>query len=157
MKPNQAIKILVIEDNEEDWSLMNKAFKQVLPKLSFSRAASSSEVFSLLQQWQDQEWDLPSLIFQDLYLPTSQQGFELLAQLKANESPCRHIPLMMMSISAQPTDIERAYQQGISSYMIMPTLFTGWLVYLEALRAYWLDTVTLPPLHFGFKNQMQTA
>ena len=142
-------KVLVIEDNEDHWTLIKNAMQHCLPEVTAVWAQTSNQAMGFLNDWSIQEWELPKLILQDLYLPTRQDGWELLEQIKAMPAPCSQIPIIMLSASDMPADISDAYQRGIASYMIKPTDFTGWFTYFQELRSYWWETVTLPPMRFS--------
>lgn len=143
------IKILIIEDSADHWVLMSKALKQCMPEAEPIRVSNSQQTLELLSAWSTQEWEMPKLIFQDLYLPTREDGLELLQQIKNIAPSCSRVPIVMLSSSENRTDIVEAYQQGIASYLVKPADFTNWLAYFEELRTYWWDTVTLPPVQFS--------
>ena len=143
-------KVLVVEDNDDQWVFIQKAMQEVLPEVSTIRAASPGEALVLLKEWQDQEWEIPKLILLDLYLPADKDGWALLRQIKSMPSLFNQIPIMMLSASVSKVDITTAYELGASSYLVKPIGFSAWLTYFQELRTYWWETVTLPPLHFKF-------
>jgi CheY-like chemotaxis protein len=150
MKNNvKQIKILVIEDSADHWMLMKSALEQCIPEMNPVYVNKPEEALELLSEWSTQEWELPKLIFQDLYMPAREDGWHLLKQIKTLSSSCNRIPVVMLSSSDNRTDIVEAYQRGVASYLIKPTAFTDWLTYFRELRTYWLDTVTLPPVRFS--------
>ncbi|GAB4018079.1 response regulator [Spirosoma koreense] len=142
-------KLFVIEDSIDHWLLIRKAMQQCLPEVTPVHVHGSEDALTLLREWGTQEWELPKLIIQDLYLPTREDGWSLLKQIKNLSAPCSRIPLVMLSSSNDPNDIDEAYQYGIASYMIKPTDFSGWLMYFKELRNYWWETATLPPVQFS--------
>ncbi|GAB4024916.1 response regulator [Spirosoma koreense] len=142
-------KILIIEDNDDHWTLIKSALQQSLPEVTAVRANGPREALALLTDWVTQEWELPKLILQDLYLPNRADGWDLLKQIKALPASCNRIPLVMFSSSTEQSDIEDAYQYGVSSYLVKPIAFTDWVDYFNELRNYWWDTVTLPPIQFS--------
>ena len=146
---SKSIKVLVIEDSADHWLLMKKAMQQCLPEASPVYVSSSEQALTLLDEWSTQEWELPKLIFQDLYLPTREDGWKLLRQIKAMTTSCNRIPVVMLSSSDTQTDIVDAYHRGIASYLVKPVDFSGWIAYFKELRAYWLDTASLLPVHFS--------
>ena len=156
MKPYETIganfkraRILVIEDNEDHWILIKNAIQHCLPEVTPTWAQTSDQAMDLLNDWSIQEWELPKLILQDLYMPSREDGWHLLKQIRGLPAPGSQIPIIMLSASDHPADITDAYQRGSSSYMVKPTDFTGWLTYFQELRNYWWETVTLPPMRFS--------
>lgn len=142
-------KVLVIEDSADHWTLMKSAMQQCLPEVTPVRVDTADQALELLDSWATQEWEMPKLILQDLYLPNRTDGWYLLEQIKARPAPCNRIPVVMLSSSDYRTDIEEAYRRGSSSYLVKPTSFAEWLTYFQELRTYWWETVTLPPLQFS--------
>ncbi|GAB3989961.1 response regulator [Spirosoma daeguense] len=142
-------KLVIIEDNSDHVVFIQRALKQCLPEITPVFITQADEAIQRFSEWSQQEWELPKLIIQDLYMPTREDGWQLLRQIKQLSDTCSRIPVIMLSWSNQPNDIEEAYQYGVSSYLVKPTDFTGWLHYFSALRSYWWETVTLPPMHFS--------
>jgi CheY-like chemotaxis protein len=143
-------KVLVIEDNADQWLLIKNAMFQCLPEITTVWVSTAEEALNLLADWNTQEWELPKLILQDLYLPKREDGWDLVQQIKSISLSCNRIPLVMFSSSDDQEDIQKAYQYGISSYLVKPLDFSEWTNYFKEVRAYWWETVTLPPLQFSF-------
>ncbi|WP_420151222.1 response regulator [Spirosoma sp.] len=143
-------KVLIIEDSTDHWMLIQNAMQRCLPEVTPVHVNSAAKAIDLLNEWCTQEWEIPKLIFQDLYLPNREDGWNLLKQIKALPGPCNRIPLIILSSSASNADIEEAYRRGSSSYLVKPTKFEGWIAYFQELRSYWWETVTLPPMQFSF-------
>lgn len=142
--------VLIVDDNPDQWLLIQKAMETSLPEINLYWAQTPQQALDLLNDWCIQEWDMPKLILLDLYLPQQQDGWQLLDQIKAMPSPCRQIPVVMLSSSSNPADVAESYRRGSSSYMVKPTKHDEWLTYFQELRAYWWETVTLPPVYFSF-------
>ena len=141
-------KILVIDDNEDHWLVIQKAMREILPEVTPVWVDTPQQALALLQEYSCQEWEMPKLILLDLYLPRHTDGWQLLKQIKAMSSPLDHIPIVMLSSSVNNTDILEAYTQGVSSYLVKPVDFEGWLAYFREIREYWWETVTLPLVQF---------
>ncbi|SFC87527.1 response regulator [Spirosoma endophyticum] len=141
-------KILVIDDNNDQWLLIQKAMQEVLPEVTVVWVSETTQALLLLEEWQTQEWEIPKMILLDLYMPENSDGWNLLQQIKRMPSPCDRIPIVMLSASINKTDIRTAYELGVSSYLIKPIDFQDWIAYFQELRTYWWETVTLPPLQY---------
>ncbi|GAB3939762.1 response regulator [Spirosoma harenae] len=146
----KSAKILVVDDNDDQWAIMQGAMRQFLSEVMVQRVATINQAMTLLEEWYGQEWEVPKLILLDLYLPRSADGFQLLKQIKAMPKQYSRIPIVMLTSSDVSDDIEEAYQFGISAYMIKPTEFADWETLFQQLRAYWWETVTLPPVQYDF-------
>ncbi len=142
-------KLLLIEDNSDHWTLIKRAMQQCLPEVTPIRIDTPRKALALLNDWTTQEWELPKLILQDLYLPNRADGWNLLTQIKALPAPCNQIPVVILSSSDNRVDIEEAYQRGGSSYLVKPSNYEEWVSYFQQLREYWWETVTLPPIQFS--------
>ena len=142
-------KVLIVEDDDDQWVLMNRAWQQCLNEVTVVRVATIQHAMGLLEEWCYQEWEIPKLILLDLYLPQKADGLQLLAWIKAMPATLSLIPIVMLSSSADPADIDQSYNSGISAYLVKPIEFADWLTYLGELRDYWWGTVTLPPLSLG--------
>ena len=142
-------KVLVIEDNDDHWLFIKQAIQQSLSEVTPVRVATSEQALALLNEWHHQEWEVPKLILLDLYLPDSKDGWALLEQIKRLPSPLNQVRIVMLSSSESTADILKAYQMGIASYTVKPMNFPDWVTYFQELRAYWWETVSLPPTHYS--------
>ncbi|GAB4000867.1 response regulator [Spirosoma daeguense] len=145
----QQANMLFVEEEDDQWRLIQEAISKCLLEVETRRVTSVDQAVSLLQSWQHQEWELPKLIVVDLHLPTLTDGWQLLRAVKSMSDSVRRIPIVVFSSSTLQTDIGEAYQLGAASYLIKPTELTGWLTFIDNLRTYWWETVTLPPVHYG--------
>ena len=138
-------KVLVIEDDPDHWFLIQRAMQQHIPEVKLTWASSPRQAVSLLEGWQGEEWEMPKLILLDLHVPQVKDGWQLLEQIKSMPLPCNRIPIVMLTSSIERHDVLRGYDMGVSSYLVKPTDFTGWLTYCLELRRYWWERVTLMP------------
>ncbi|SFF36294.1 response regulator [Spirosoma endophyticum] len=143
-------KVLIIENNEDQWVLMSRAWQQRLGEVTTERVATIQQAMSLLEAWRYQEWEIPKLILLDLYLPRREDGWRFMTWIKAMPASISLVPIVMLSSSADPVDIEQSYQVGISAYVVKPVDFAGWVTYFNELRFYWWETASLPPLSLGY-------
>ena len=141
-------KVLAVDDSPDHLVLIKNAMQHCLPEVELVCAETSDQALTLLNGWITQEWELPKLILQDLYLPNKVDGWRLLAQIKSMSPVSRQIPIVMLSSSNCQADIDEAYQYGSTLYLVKPFDFDGWLTYFKELRTYWWETVTLPPTQF---------
>jgi CheY-like chemotaxis protein len=138
-------KLLVIDDNADQWLVIQRAIQQVKPELKLSWADSAQQAITLLEGWQLEEWEMPKLILLDLYMPQAVDGWQLLEEIKSMPLPINRIPIVMLTSSTDRIDIRRAYELGVSSYIVKPTDFRGWLTCCQEIHQYWWETAKLAP------------
>ena len=140
------ITVLVIEDNDDIWTIVSILLKRQLPAVSFHRVVNARQALDYLDEAQMQPQVFPQLILQNLYLPLLTDGLDLMqairAKLAAQSAP--QLPILVMSSSNNPDDIRRAYQAGASSFYHKPTDMSHWNTYFERLRQFWLESIILP-------------
>jgi CheY-like chemotaxis protein len=90
------------------------------------------------------KWDLVLL---DLNLPTI-SGFELLERIRASDR-LKALPVIVMSGSSNPTDIDRCYRAGANSYVCKPPHLTDLFSVAAQVVAYWSKCVKLPSKRSG--------
>ncbi|GAB4038674.1 response regulator [Spirosoma gilvum] len=145
LSQNPGAKLLIIEPLDQQWTFIQQAISQGFKQGSPQRAESPQQTLTLLTSWQQQEWELPKLILLDLHLPSLDDGWQLLTAIKALSAPTRWIPIIVLSASNQRADISKAYELGGASFVSKPIDLAGWQILFEELRAYWWETVRLPP------------
>ncbi len=84
----------------------------------------------------------PELILLDLNLPLV-SGFEVLEFLKAN-SELRRFPVVVLSGSSNPAEIERCYAAGANSYICKPFGLQQVFDMAAQIVSYWFDQASLP-------------
>jgi CheY-like chemotaxis protein len=82
------------------------------------------------------------LILLDLKLPKV-DGMEVLRAIKAHPR-ARRIPVVVLTSSSLPADIDRCYLTGANSYLVKPVPFDEHARALQSAARYWLVLNTLP-------------
>ena len=140
--------ILLVEDSEDDADLTLRAFQRGAKSCQVDVVRDGQEAVDyLFRQGRHAERypaTRPALVLLDLKLPRL-CGLEVLRVLRANPmtSP---IPIVVMSCSGEPKDIEACYRLGANSYVRKPVDFDAFMTTVELLSRYWLETNTPPPL-----------
>ena len=93
-------KLLIVEDSDEQWLIIQHAIQQYFSKITVQRAATTDQALALLTEWHYQEWEMPKLILLDLYLPRNTDGWQLLRQIKEMADAIRRTPIIMLTASA---------------------------------------------------------
>ncbi|MVM35519.1 response regulator [Spirosoma sp. HMF4905] len=141
-------KVLIVEDNDDQWQIIQQAMRQCIREVTAQRVSNIEQALTLLNDWRYQEWEIPKLILLDLYLPTNSDGWQLLKFIKTMPVNFSQIPIVMLTSSADRTDIMDAYRLGISAYLVKPIEFADWLTCFRQLRIYWWETATLPQTQY---------
>ena len=108
---NKQIKILYVEDNPANITLMQLILKRYSQVMLF--IAHNAE-FGLAIA----EKEYPDIILMDIHLP-GMDGLSALKMLKDNRKIC-DIPVIAVSASAMPQDIEKALSAGFIAYVTKP-------------------------------------
>jgi CheY-like chemotaxis protein len=83
-----------------------------------------------------------TLIVLDLKLPRV-DGFEVLKELK-RDTIAATIPIIILSSSAEPQDIQRAYEEGANAYVRKPVDAVEMKAVARSFVHYWCELVQLP-------------
>lgn len=131
-------KIILIEDNRDDYEALIRGFKACNCAYSVEWFNDSSRA---LQYLMDGSTVLPALIVLDLNLP-GMDGRTLLKLLKSH-SKMSHIPIIVVSTSADQKDIEYCYSHGANSYIQKPVNFSKMKEICQSINNYWFDICLL--------------
>lgn len=136
--------MLVVEDNPDHWFLIKMALSQALPEVEPVWMTTGDQVVTYLNDCLPMGRELPKLVLLDLYLPKREDGWQVLQYLKDPSSPYKQVPVVVLSYSDDREDITDSYLHGSTSYVTKPLDAEAWLNYIQTLRTYWWETVTLP-------------
>lgn len=134
--------ILLVEDRTTDLDLTKRAFarRRLLNPIQVAR--DGEEALAYIDRWEAGE-RLPIFILLDLRLPKI-SGLEVLRQIKKN-SNYASIPIIVLTTSAENSDIEEAYKLGCNSYIVKPIEFDKFMEVTSQLEVYWCALNTTPP------------
>jgi len=132
--------VLLVEDDLNDIFLVKRAFRLAQIKNPLHVVTDGEEAINYLRgdgKYADREiWPLPKLIVMDLKMPRK-NGFEVLEWVKGNGKPLRLIPIVIVSSSNNPADINRAYELGANAYMVKPVDFRAIEHLFQSITQYW--------------------
>lgn len=148
--------ILVVEDEESDWVLIEAAFRQNGVVNPIQCVGGAAEAISYLMgegKYSDRtRFAFPTFIMTDLKMNDG-DGFEVLEHLK-NNPEWAVIPVVVLSSSEDPDDIKKAYMLGASCYHVKPPGYAELRNQLEILHNYWM-TCRIPEVDVTGR-QLQT-
>lgn len=139
MKPAH---ILLVEDNEGDIALTKDAFEESKVKMEISVARNGQEALDFLhKRGKFKNSKKPDIILLDINIPIF-NGHEVLKQIKANTS-LKKIPVIMLTTSSNPKDINLAYENHSNSYVKKPLNMEEFLEAVMKIEQFWLQLSTL--------------
>jgi CheY-like chemotaxis protein len=132
--------VLLVEDDLNDIFLVKRAFKMARLSDPLQVVTDGQEAINYLMgqgKYADrQSYPLPKLIVMDIKMPRL-TGFEVLEWVKGDGGLLRRIPIVIVSSSDNPTDINRAYELGANAYMVKPVNFKAVEHLFESITHYW--------------------
>lgn len=142
---------LLVEDDLNDVALMELEFQRnpaQIRLLSVNDGGQAMEYLEGRGAYSDRgRHPLPDVILLDLKMPRI-NGFQFLEWLRGKSAnPLRLIPVVVMSSSGLPQDVDRAYALGANSYLVKPIEWRLFRERIKALGIYWGEHVETPEGH----------
>jgi len=144
----ESIPILLVEDSYNDVLLIKRAFRKAEINPAISIVSDGDEAVAYLsrtKQYADTEkFPIPSLILLDLKLPR-RSGLEVLAWIR-QQPELKSLLVIVLTSSEENSDLDRAYELGVNSYLVKPVFFQDLVGLVELIDTYWLRTNRIPQL-----------
>lgn len=132
--------VLLVEDDLNDIFLVKRAFKIAQIENPLQVVTDGQEAINYLKgdgKYADREaYPLPKLMVMDIKMPR-RTGFEVLEWVKKKDGPLKRIPIVIVSSSDSPSDINRAYELGANAYMVKPMDFRAVEHLFNTITQYW--------------------
>jgi CheY-like chemotaxis protein len=132
--------ILIVEDRAVDLDLTKRALERRRILNPILEARDGEEALSYFDRWDSGE-AVPVFILLDLRLPKV-NGLEVLSKLKAHPN-YSSIPVIVLTTSAEDSDINEAYKLGCNSYIVKPVEFEKFMQVATQIEVYWCALNTL--------------
>jgi CheY-like chemotaxis protein len=114
--------VLLVEDNEDDAFLMNRALSHSGMEFQVQVATDGKEALNYLGgtgRYADRDqYPFPCLVFLDLKLPYV-HGFDVLTWIRQRFAP-DHLPVAILTSSPEERDRQRARELGANEYLVKP-------------------------------------
>lgn len=130
----QNFPIFLVEDNPVDVDLTLRAFKKQNLINPIIVARDGEEAINWIKRWEDGD-KVPVVILLDLKLP-KYSGLEVLQAIKSH-SVFQTIPVVVLTSSAEDSDVEAAYKLGANSYIVKPVDFDKFVEMAGQIELYW--------------------
>lgn len=133
--------ILLVEDNPDDVELTRIAFAESGASYNLIVVCDGAEAVDYLlargTHADRDAKDLPALVLLDLNLPKL-DGREVLHVIR-NHAATKTLPVVVLTTSAEPYDVDRVYELGANSYIQKPVEFDRFVEVVRQIGLYWLD------------------
>jgi CheY-like chemotaxis protein len=143
MTAQEAIDVLLVEDDPGDIRLIREAFEENKVANRLSVVSDGVEALQFLRR----EGDFagvpsPDLILLDLNLPRK-DGREVLAEIKA-DATLRRIPVVVLTTSKAEEDIVRSYELYANAYVTKPVDYETFISVVHQIDDFFVSVVKLP-------------
>jgi CheY-like chemotaxis protein len=137
------LRIALVEDNPADAQMFQMALNRAGLPVQITLLEDGLAALEYLTGCNPQNTPRPcDLVLLDLNLPRL-SGFEVLESIRATQN-LMTLPVIVMSGSSNPSEVERCYRAGANSYICKPTHFDEILSTAAQFLAYWSHCVRLP-------------
>lgn len=135
--------ILLVEDNDDDVVLMRHGFELAKLTVDLHHVQNGQQCMDFLRKsGAYTNAPTPDIVLLDLNMPIM-SGREVLAEMVADKQ-LQHIPVVILTTSAEDRDILAMYKLRCSSYIVKPVDFDQFLRVIRSIGDYWLTVVVLP-------------
>lgn len=151
-------KILIIEDNLEDFEFTTRALLQAGFEGEWHHVQDGQQAIDYLQYLdaqheKDSSCEFPSLIFLDLNMPRI-SGVKILETIKEH-SRFKKIPVLILSTSNQKRHVDECYSKGANSYIHKSLNYSDLKASMESVIRYWFSSAILPDPAFDYKEEFE--
>jgi len=141
--PVEPIDILLVDDDEGDVLLTQKALKSGKLYNSLNIAKDGIEAMAYLRrEGRFKDAARPDLILLDLNMPRK-DGKETLAEIK-NDPNLRSIPVVVLTTSDADKDVLQSYELHANCFVTKPVDIDQFTNVVKSLKEFWFCVVKLP-------------
>ncbi len=141
----EAVEILLVEDSPGDVRLTKEALKDSKLYNNLNVVPDGVEAIAFLRREGNYvNAPRPDLILLDLNLPRM-DGRQVLQEIK-NDDNLKRIPVVVLTTSANETDIFITYNLHANCYITKPVDFSQFMSVVKSIENFWFSIVKLPPM-----------
>jgi CheY-like chemotaxis protein len=142
----QRVVVLLVEDNPDDVVMIREAFDQSLTPIQLYVVSNGEQAIKFVRRT-DADAPRPSLILLGLNLLglnlPIRNGLDVLAELKG-DAKFLSIPMVVLTTSQAPNDIEQCYSLHANAYIVKPSDFDGFADVIKQIAMCFLGLISLP-------------
>ena len=146
MSELEPVEILLVEDSHTDAEMTIRALKTQGLANNLTWVKDGAEALDFLFRqgaYAGRPNRQPKLVLLDLKMPKV-DGIEVLRKVKQDEHTS-HIPVVMLTSSAEESDLVRSYELGVNSYLVKPVEFDRFVEEVSKAGCYWAIMNRVPP------------
>ncbi len=140
---DEAIKILLADDNEDDIAIALRAFKRSKLENQVYVVRNGEQVTDYLFRqgpYQDKKkYPQPQLLLLDINMPKL-NGLEVLQRLSQDPN-LKRLRVVMLTSSKNEEDVVSSYNNGACAYLSKPVEFEDFLEVVEGLNCFWKTVI----------------
>ena len=134
----EKLRLLVVEDNRDDFELFSFALRKSKVLCSASHAETSQDAIAYLDGWgkysDRAEFPVPDIAILDLKL-VGMDGFQVLKWIR-DHPVYRLLPVVILTSSSLEEDVQHAFDLGANSYFVKPAALSDMNVLIDVLLNY---------------------
>jgi CheY-like chemotaxis protein len=131
-----SIDVLLVEDDAVHAKLVRRAIRGFDDRVRFHHVSDGEAALQRVLP-RDRAGQAVDLVLLDLRLP-GVDGFEVLSAMR-REPATAPIPVVIVSTSDRPDEIDRCYRLGANAYFCKPVRFDEMATLLRAMASFWVD------------------
>ncbi len=138
-------RVLLVEDDSADIELTVEVFKELNIDNKLVIAHDGEEALDYIYKkgiYSERQNGNPLVILLDLKMP-KHGGLEVLGQLKSDPEK-KNIPIVILTSSCEPKDLDEAYKLGVNAYVVKPVLIGEFINAIKQLGIFWA-LINQPP------------
>lgn len=140
---DSVVQVLLIEDNPGDVHLILEALRTVPLASHVEVVVNGEEALDYIHgKGEFTSATSPDLVLLDLNLPR-RDGLEVLAALR-EDSETRFVPVVVLTSSDRPDDVDRAYELNANCYVTKPLDADEFVQSVRQISDFWMRLATLP-------------
>lgn len=135
--------VLIVDDDPADAEIIEEMLTDCDTPMTVSAVADGGEAMQFLQRLPPYaEAAMPDLVLLDLNMPRK-DGREVLRDIRGSEA-LRKLPVLVLTTSQEPEEIDLAYELGANSYVSKPATMADFQKVIAAIELFWMSAASLP-------------
>ena len=141
MNKYSKFKVLIVEDDEDDYFLISSALNKSFESYKIHWVKNGQETLNFIIRCIKEDF-LPDLILLDINMPKI-NGIDLVKIIRERYG-IQQVPIIMLSGSTSHSDINKAYEYGANSYLSKREEYSELVKVMKNLYEFWFNCVERP-------------